>query len=153
MSRGGSQGGGIAIAAAGLVGGLVGALPDVPFLCHFERAVGFTDRMPYAEIVRYLAVHRNRVDQTFATLAYFDAVNFAKRATAPSLFSVGLMDPVCPPSTVYAARNHWGRGQHDADIVEYAFNEHEGGSAHHWPRQASWLAARLAVHGPRPGIT
>jgi len=150
---GGSQGGGIAIAAAGLVGGLVGALPDVPFLCNFERAVGLTGRMPYAEIVRYLAIHRNSVDQTFATLAYFDAVNFAKRATAPSIFSVGLMDPVCPPSTVYAARNHWGRGQQAADMVEYAFNEHEGGAGHHWARQVSWLAARLADHLSRPGVT
>ena len=141
---GGSQGGGIAIAAAGLVRGLVAAMPEVPFLCHFERAVGLTDNMPYAEIVKYLAVHRNSVDQTFATLAYFDGVNFAKRATAPALFSVGLIDPVCPPSTVYAARNHWARGEQDADIVEYAFNEHEGGLAYQWERQAGWLSERLA---------
>ena len=56
---GGSQGGGIAIAAAGLTPGLVGAMPEVPFLCHFERAVGMTDRDPYQEIVRYLSVHRD----------------------------------------------------------------------------------------------
>ena len=141
---GGSQGGGIAIAAAGLVRGLVAAMPEVPFLCHFERAVGLTDNMPYAEIVKYLAVHRNSVDQTFATLAYFDGVNFAKRATAPALFSVGLIDPVCPPSTVYAARNHWAGGATAAGIVEYAFNEHEGGGAHHWQRQAAWLAGLLS---------
>lgn len=140
---GGSQGGGIAIAASGLVGGLVGAMPDVPFLCNFERAVGLTDRMPYAEIVKYLSVHRNRVEETFATLSYFDGVNFAKRASSPSLFSVGLFDPVCPPSSVYAARNHWGRGELQADIVEYAFNEHEGGLGYHWERQATWLASRL----------
>ena len=141
---GGSQGGGIAIAAAGLVQRLVGTMPDVPFLCHFERAVGLTGRMPYEEIVRYLAVHRNSVEETFATLAYFDGVNFAKRATAPSLFSVGLMDPVCPPSSVYAARNHWGRGEYEAAIVEYPFNEHEGGLAYQWERQSTWLASQLA---------
>jgi len=143
---GGSQGGGIAIAAAGLVEGLAAAMPEVPFLCHFERAVGLTDNMPYAEIVKYLAVHRNDVERTFATLSYFDGVNFAKRASAPSLFSVGLIDPVCPPSTVYAARNHWGHGEQVADIVEYAFNEHEGGLAYQWERQATWLASRLADH-------
>ncbi|MFJ6677320.1 acetylxylan esterase [Actinosynnema sp. NPDC091369] len=44
---------------------------------------------------------------TFATLAYFDGVHFAQRATAPALFSVGLMDPIRPPSTVYAAFNHY----------------------------------------------
>ncbi len=141
---GGSQGGGITIAAAGLVDGLVGAMPEVPFLCHFERAVGLTDEMPYAEIVKYLSVHRDSVQQAFATLAYFDGVNFAKRASAPALFSVGLIDPICPPSTVYAARNHWARGAGTAEIVEYAFNEHEGGQGYQWQRQAAWLAGLLS---------
>lgn len=137
---GGSQGGGIAIAVAGLTPGLAGAMPDVPFLCHFERAVGLTDKDPYNEIVRYLAVHRDAEAQVFSTLAYFDGVNFAKRTTAPALFSVALMDPICPPSTVFAARNHWAGGQ--ADIVEYSFNEHEGGGSWQWQRQADWLAER-----------
>lgn len=157
---GGSQGGGIAIAAAGLSEGLVGAMPDVPFLCHFERAVGLTERDPYQEIVRYLSVHRDAAAHVFETLSYFDGVNLAARATAPALFSVALMDPVCPPSTVFAARNRWGAGAVGgtgvtdaagavaapvADIVEYAFNEHEGGAGAHWPRQAAWLAERLAT--------
>ncbi len=137
---GGSQGGGIAIAVAGLVRGLVGAMPDVPFLCHFDRAVGLTDRDPYHEIVRYLAVHRGADERVFRTLSYFDGVNFAKRTTAPALFSVAQLDPICPPSTVFAARNHWAGG--DADIVEYAFNEHEGGGPWQWRRQADWLASR-----------
>ncbi len=139
-----SQGGGITIAVAGLVDGLVGAMPEVPFLCHFERAVGLTDKMPYGEIVKYLSVHPDRVEQAFTTLSYFDGVNFTRRATAPALFSVGLIDPVCPPSTVYAARNHWGAGAVTADIVEYAFNEHEAGQGHQWERQAAWLAERLS---------
>ncbi|WP_336644773.1 acetylxylan esterase [Microbacterium sp. USHLN186] len=137
---GGSQGGGIAIAAAGLTEGLVGVMPDVPFLCHFERAVGLTDADPYQEIVRYLSVHRDAVAQTFQTLSYFDGVNFASRAAAPALYSTALMDPVCPPSTVYAAANHHRGG---AEVVEYAFNQHEGGLGVQWQRQAAWLAARL----------
>ncbi|MGN7860421.1 acetylxylan esterase [Microbacterium sp. 22303] len=139
---GGSQGGGIAIAAAGLSRGLVGVMPDVPFLCHFARAVGLTDRDPYNEVVRYLSVHRGADERVFRTLSYFDGVNLAKRATAPALFSVGLMDPICPPSTVYAAANHYGAV---VDVVEYAFNEHEGGQGVHWQRQAAWLGARLAA--------
>ncbi|MGO2685287.1 MAG: acetylxylan esterase, partial [Microbacterium sp.] len=114
---GGSQGGGIAIAAAALSTGLIAAMPDVPFLCHFDRAVGLTDRAPYQEIVKYLSIHRDAAERTFETLSYFDGVNLARRATAPALFSVALMDQTCPPSTVYAARNHWGGA---ADIVEYA---------------------------------
>lgn len=137
---GGSQGGGLAIAAAGLSDGLIGVMPDVPFLCHFERAVGLTDRDPYNEIVRYLSVHRDAVDQTFRTLSYFDGVNFAARAAAPALYSVALMDPICPPSTVYAAAHRHLGG---AEVIEYPFNEHEGGQGIHWQRQAAWLAQRL----------
>lgn len=138
---GASQGGGITIAVAGLATGIVAALPDVPFLCHFERSVGMTGRDPYQEIVRYLAVHRDADEQVFETLSYFDGVNFARRATAPALFSVALLDPVCPPSTVYAARNTWGGA---AEMVEYRFNEHEGGQGLQWERQAAFLAEQLA---------
>lgn len=138
---GGSQGGGIAVAVAGLVPDLVAAMPEVPFLSHFERAVGQTDRDPYGEITRYLSVHRDRQDEVFTTLSYFDGVNFAKRAVCPSLYSVGLLDPVCAPSTVFASFNHY-RGE--ANIEIYPFNEHEGGGGHHWQKQADWLAALLA---------
>ena len=138
---GGSQGGGIALAAAGLADGLVGVLPEVPFLCHFERAVGMTEEDPYQEIVRYLSVHRDAAEQVFRTLSYLDGVNFAARATAPALFSVGLLDPVCPPSTVFAAFNRYGG---DAEIEVYPFNQHEGGGGHHWVRQAAWLGRVLA---------
>jgi cephalosporin-C deacetylase len=133
---GGSQGGGITLAAAGLSSDLVAVMPDVPFLCHFERAVGMTSSDPYSEIVRYLSVHRDLVEQTFTTLSYMDGVNFARRAAAPALFSVGLLDTVCPPSTVFAAHNHYAG---EAHIEVYPFNEHEGGAAHHWLRQAEWL--------------
>ncbi|MCR2793654.1 acetylxylan esterase [Microbacterium sp. zg.Y625] len=136
---GGSQGGGMTLAAAGLCDGLVAALPDVPFLCHFERAVGLTDSDPYQEIVRYLSVHRGADERVFETLSYFDGVNFARRATASALFSVALMDPVCPPSTVYAAFNHYPG---DKRIEVYTHNQHEGGEAHQWYAQAAFLAEK-----------
>ncbi len=138
---GGSQGGGIALAAAGLSRGLVATMPDVPFLCHFERAVGMTDRDPYQEIVRYLSVHRDAQERVFATLAYFDGVNFAKRADAAALFSVALLDPICPPSTVYAAYNHYAGT--DKAISVYSHNEHEGGQTWQWLAQADFLGARV----------
>ena len=139
---GGSQGGGIALAVAGLVPGLTAVMPDVPFLQHFERAVGFTDADPYGEIVRYLSVHRDAIEQTFTTLSYFDGVNFARRATAPALYSVALMDPICPPSTVFASFNAYAG---DSDIEVYSFNQHEGGLGHHWVRQARWLSGVLGA--------
>jgi cephalosporin-C deacetylase len=134
---GGSQGGGIAIAAAALARDVIAAMPEVPFLCNYERGVGLTERSPYNEVARYLSVHRQAADVTFATLSYFDGANFATRAQMPALFGVALMDPVCPPSTVFATFNRWGSA---ADIIEYRFNEHEGGQGLHWQRQADWLA-------------
>jgi cephalosporin-C deacetylase len=140
---GGSQGGGIALAVAGLVDGLIAAMPDVPFLCNFERAVGMTDSDPYGEIVRYLSVHRDLVQQTFATLSYFDGANFATRASVPALFSVALLDTICPPSTVFAAYNRYAGAEKAIEV--YEFNNHEGGAGHHWPRQAAWLAAHIGA--------
>jgi cephalosporin-C deacetylase len=139
--HGGSQGGGIALAVAGLARDLIAVLPDVPFLCHFERAVGLTDADPYGEIVRYLAVHRDLVEQTFRTLSYFDGLSFAARATAPAIFSVGLLGPICPPSTVFAAHNNYAA---DSTIEIYDFNEHEGGQGQHWRKQAKWLREKLS---------
>ncbi|QGZ52474.1 prolyl oligopeptidase family serine peptidase [Streptomyces sp. QHH-9511] len=139
---GGSQGGGLALAVAALAGDRVAAaLPDVPFLCHFRRAVQITGEGPYPELVEYLRWHsRDRVEPTFATLDYFDGVHFAQRAIVPALFSVGLMDPVCPPSTVYAAYNHY-RGQ-DRTMVVWPFGDHGGGYGSNPPVQLTWLRER-----------
>jgi cephalosporin-C deacetylase len=133
---GGSQGGGITLAAAGLSEGVHAAMPDVPFLCHFERALSLTDGFPYKEIANYLSVHRDKVETTLNTLSYFDGVNFAKRSKAPALFSTALMDQICPPSTVFAARNHYAG---KSEIEVYPFNGHEGGQGHHFLKQLEWL--------------
>lgn len=133
---GGSQGGGITIAVAGLTEGLAAAAPDVPFLCDFRRAVGLVDSHPYAEVVQYLHTHRDAVDQALATLDHFDGVHLARTATAPSLWSVALMDQVCPPSTVYAAYNAWAG---EKRIVEYPFNGHEGGGPFHDREKLAFL--------------
>ena len=125
--RGVSQGGGIALAAAGLSPKVRAALPNVPFLCHYRRAIELIDTIPYVEITRYLKVHRDCEDRVFSTLSYFDGVNFAARAKAKALFSVGLMDDICPPSTIFAAYNHYAG---EKDIRIWRFNMHDGGGTH-----------------------
>ncbi len=138
---GGSQGGGLALAVAGLRHDLTAVMPDVPYLCHFRRAVQVAERGPYLEIARYLKVHRNRVDDALRTLDYFDAAVIGRSATAPALFSVALQDEICPPSTVFAAYNAYGGAK---QIREYAFNDHEGGEGFQQAAQLEWLAALLA---------
>jgi len=136
---GGSQGGGITLAVSSLVPDLWAVMPDVPFLCDFPRATRICEKDPYAEIIRYLSIHRDHVEQAFATLAYFDTATLVRRATAPALFSVALKDQICPPSTVYAAYNSYGGSK---EIVEYPFNDHEGGQVFHQAAQLRWLAGR-----------
>ena len=123
-----SQGGGLSIAVAGLLPDVKVCMTDVPFLQHFRRAIDITPRDPYPEIARYLQIHRDKIDAVFRTLNYFDGMNFAARMSARALFSVGIMDTVCPPSTVYASYNHVTS---EKDIMEYHFNDHEGGGAQH----------------------
>lgn len=135
---GGSQGGGLALAVAGLAGELVaGALIDVPFLCHYRRGTDAAPEGPYVEIVKYLRRHRPEMAETaFRTLNYFDGVHFAARATAPALFSVALMDPICPPSTVFAA---YHRYQGDRDIRVWHYGDHGGGYGAMPREQLVWL--------------
>ncbi len=139
-----SQGGGLALAAASLSEGVAGVLADVPFLCHFARAATITDNLPYAEIAHFLKRNRELTDQAMNTLSYFDVANLVRRADAPALFSVALMDRTCPPSTVFAAYNRYAG---EKDIVVYPFNEHEGGQEHQELARLSWLSDRVA-RGP-----
>ncbi len=149
---GGSQGGGITIAAAALAAlsgiDLVGAAPDVPFLCHFRRAVELTDARPYGEITEYLAGFRDHAEQAYATLSYFDGAVLGRLATTPTLFSVALMDAVCPPSTVYAAYHAYGADAAepvtDKQIRVYPHNGHEGGGPYQVDAQLDWFADRFA---------
>lgn len=136
-ATGPSQGGGLTLAAAGLAPELAAAMPEVPFLCDFARATLITDELPYAEIARYCKVHRDEVDTVLATLAYFDGTSFAARAKAPALFSAGLMDVIAPPSSVYAAYNHYAGPK---EMRLYRYNDHEGGDSHHKLEQLRFLA-------------
>ena len=140
FAMGNSQGGGIPLAVAALVVGLAGVMVNAPFLCHFERAVTITDSDPFAEIARYLAVHRDTVDIVFETLSNFDAVNLVPRATAPAFFSVALMDSITPPSTVFAAYNAYAG---EKEITVYPFNGHEGGGVLQEAHMLRWALERL----------
>jgi cephalosporin-C deacetylase len=138
---GGSQGGGISLAVAGLVPTVKACLPDVPFLSDFPRAIGLASRDPYGEVSRYLSVHRDKVETALQTLRYFDTVSFGPRAKAHALFSVAVMDTICPPSTVYGAFNAYGGAS--KKIVSYTYNDHEGGGPFQERAQVEWLKGVL----------
>jgi cephalosporin-C deacetylase len=140
---GNSQGGGLALAVAGLVPDLAAVMTTAPFLCHIQRAIDLVDTIPYGEIVTYLSVHRGAEEAVRRTLSYVDGVSFARRANAPAHFGAGLRDTVCPPSTVFAAYNSYGSDQREIHV--YPFNHHEGGDAHHAIRQLAWARSVLSA--------
>ena len=135
---GASQGGGLALIVGGLEPSVQAVLPDVPFLCHYRRATQITDQIPYLEIALYCKTHRDQVETVFRNLAYFDGLNFAVRAKAPALFSMGLMDDLCPPSTVHAAYNYYAGPK---QICVYEYNQHDGGGTHHAQQRLRFLAS------------
>ncbi len=141
---GASQGGGIALAVAALRPEVAAVMSDVPFLSEFRRAAEIATTAPYTELSEYLSIHRDHTDQVFRTLAYFDASVLATIAHSPALFSVGLMDETCPPSTVYAAYNAYAGPK---EIRVYPFNDHEGGQAFHEREQLAFVRGRFDAVG------
>ena len=133
-----SQGGGLALAVAGLMPDILLTLTDVPFMCHWRRAVQIVDTDPYHEVVRYCRIHRELTDRVFRTLSYHDGMNFAARANSPALFAVAMMDDICPPSTVFAAYNHYAGPK---EIEVYPYNGHENGES----TQAELKMRRMAA--------
>lgn len=147
---GNSQGGGLALAVAGLLPDLAAVLVTAPFLCGIRRALDLTDAAPYGEITAYLSVHRGAEQAAYRTLSYLEGISFARRAQAPAHFGVGLRDTVCPPSGAYAAFNRYGEltgADPRKEIHAYPYNGHEGGDAVHVRRQLEWLGG---VFGPGP---
>jgi cephalosporin-C deacetylase len=127
---GGSQGGGLTLAVAALDPHQRArvAMADVPYLCHFRRAVDIAAQQPYLEIAAYCRAWPQREEQVFRTLSYFDGLNLAERITCPVLMNVGLQDVICPPSTVFATFNHLGSTEKALKVFPY--NGHEGNPTH-----------------------
>lgn len=128
--EGGSQGGALALAAGALNPRVSRVLSDVPYLCHFRRAVELSTEGPYGEISHYFRIHdplHATEDDVYGTLSYFDCCNLAERIRGECLLSVGLEDTICPPSTVFAAYN---RIRAPKEIRVYPDFGH-GGSALH----------------------
>jgi cephalosporin-C deacetylase len=123
-----SQGGGLALAAAALVPRLVAVChADVPFLCDIQRGITVALQAPYTEVPEFLAQNVDLIPAALDTLRYVDCALLARRITAQCLLSVGLMDPICPPSTVFAAYNEITAGK---DISVHPFTDHSVPAAH-----------------------
>jgi cephalosporin-C deacetylase len=125
---GGSQGGALALATAALVPEAIRLChADVPFLCDIERAMEVAIEPPYTELVTYLAIHPELEAAARQTLRYVDNALLAPRIAARTLISVGLRDPITPPSTVFAAYNAIAAPK---DIVVLPYSGHTPPTSH-----------------------
>jgi len=137
-AAGGSQGGALTIACASLSDRVVALAPDVPWLSHFQRAVDLAVG-PYEEITNFMKLFPECIEPAFSTLSYFDNMNLVTLTRARhALYSVGLWDAICPPSTVYASYNHLPDPV-ERRIEVYPYNGHEGGGSLQEQRKLRWL--------------
>jgi cephalosporin-C deacetylase len=138
---GASQGGGLALAAAALQPDKVAVCQaDVPFLCDIQRAITLAPHPPYTEIPEFLSQNVALIPQALETLRYVDCALLARRITAQCLLSVGLMDDLCPPSTVFAAYNEITVAK---DIAVYPYSGHYDFPRVHTERGLRHLRAKF----------
>lgn len=96
---------------------------DVTFLCDYRRAVELAAEPPYTEVAAFLRRHPNLQELAFQTLEYFDCANHAPRVACPTTVTVGLFDPICPPSTIFGT---FGRlATVDKELVVLPYHRHE----------------------------
>jgi len=108
-ATGQSQGGGLTLACVALEPRIKLAAPVFPFLCDYQRVWDMDLAVSaYEELRTYFRqfdpLHR-REREIWTRLGYIDCQHLAKRIRAEVLFTVSLMDTVCPPSTQFAAYN------------------------------------------------
>jgi cephalosporin-C deacetylase-like acetyl esterase len=119
--RGGSQGGGQALAAAGLDPRVTAIYAGVPALCdHSGNVVGRVAGWP--KLVP-LGADKMPDPKILQVARYFDGMNFATRTKADAILSVGLIDGTCPPTTVYATYNNLPGHK---EIIVGPLSGHEG---------------------------
>lgn len=123
---GGSQGGGITLAVAGLDSRPKLAMANYPAMCNVKRAIQeMNPDGPYTEIMEWFRAFDPGMaleDQVYRTISYFDAMNFAPDIRADVLMAITLKDRVCPPLTSFAAFNHLTCAK---ELRVYPFFAHE----------------------------
>ncbi len=102
-----SQGGGLAVMAAGIDTRVNMLIQSKAALCQhlglkYNKASGFPDYIKNSRENVGTSSHEN---QTIAASKYYDAVYFAKRYKGPSLNLVGYTDDVTPAATILACYN------------------------------------------------
>lgn len=126
-TTGGSQGGALSLACAALEPRIKRCVSVFPFLSDYRRVWEMDlAKDAYQELRNHFRsfdpLHK-REDEIFTRLGYIDVKNLAPRIKASVLMGVSLMDPICPPSTQFAAFNNISS---EKEAVIYPDFGHEG---------------------------
>ncbi|GAB3598590.1 acetylxylan esterase [Microbacterium tumbae] len=140
-AAGASQGGGIALAMAGLIPDLAAVIIQAPALCELNRIVELSSEFPYTVLAQHLADRPLEAATALDTLRYFDGVLHARRAKAPALLSTGLRDGVTPPASVLPAFTAYAGPKR---VVLWPYNGHEAGGELDEENAQDFAAAHLA---------
>ena len=104
FAEGGSQGGGLTLAATALDKRIVAAAPFIPFLNDFPDYFKLNDWI--GGTYHRAAAEKGLTEaQLLRNVSYFDIKNLAMMIDVPVLMAVGLQDPTCPPHTNFAGYN------------------------------------------------
>ncbi|HTX78761.1 MAG TPA: acetylxylan esterase [Longilinea sp.] len=108
-AMGGSQGGALTVACSALEPRIKRAAPVYPFLSDYKRVWEMDEaKDAYAELQEYFR-HSDPTHEleysVFEKLGYIDIQFLAPCIKAEVMWTIGLMDTVCPPSTQFAAYN------------------------------------------------
>ncbi len=129
ITIGESQGGGQALAAAGLDRRVSAVVALVPAMCDFAGPV--VKRLGGWPQPIGRDVESEHTKKVIDAVRYCDNVNLAKRSRAETLIFVGLIDTTCSPPGVHATYNSLPGKKR---IVAYPHKPHSG-----LPREDAWI--------------
>jgi cephalosporin-C deacetylase len=106
MVSGGSMGGFLSMATAGLDKRVTLCSAQNPIFCDIRNLIGAVE-WPISSFKKYVATQPGlTLDKVLNTLDYYDVKNFAENITCPVLMGIGSLDPFAPPDNEYAAYNN-----------------------------------------------
>lgn len=135
--QGGSQGGALAIIAAGLDSRVTQCVANHPALSDMAGYAAKGGTGGYPHFCRQPQILSNK--DCLNTLAYFDVVNFARYVKAPTYLTWGYNDVTCPPTTSYAV---WNTLKCTKESLLTPINEHWT-TAETNRGQMEWIKAHL----------
>jgi cephalosporin-C deacetylase-like acetyl esterase len=105
LATGGSMGGYLAIALAGVDSRVNLSSAQNPILCDIRGLVGEVD-WPISSFKKYAATQPGlTLEKILNNLDYYDGRNFAVNVKCPFIMGIGLLDPFAPPNNEFATYN------------------------------------------------